>query len=131
MGHVLEGGQQTALNAGNDTAVDRWPPFLPQGLVHDWLQKGVYAGRRQRLLAQLAPDSVALLPTLPEQVRSRDTHHRYRADSSVVYSRLACFAGHAIRIGKSGMAAAPAWRARWPAIRPIRPGRWTRWTSRC
>ncbi len=85
MGHVLEGGQQTALNAGNDTAVDRWPPFLPQGLVHDWLQKGVYAGRRQRLLAQLAPDSVALLPTLPEQVRSRDTHHRYRADSSVVY----------------------------------------------
>ncbi len=59
--------------------------FWPVAQVQAWLDEGVYAARRQRVLAQLPADSVLLLPTLPERVRSRDTHHRHRADSSVVY----------------------------------------------
>lgn len=40
--------------------------------------------RRQQLLAQLV-DGVAIVPTAPEQVRNRDTHHPYRFDSYFWY----------------------------------------------
>lgn len=40
--------------------------------------------RRQRLLAQVG-DGIALIPTAPEQVRNRDTHHPYRFDSYFWY----------------------------------------------
>lgn len=43
-----------------------------------------YLARRQRLLATLG-DGVAILPTAPERVRNRDTHHPYRFDSSFWY----------------------------------------------
>lgn len=40
--------------------------------------------RRQRLLEQVG-DGIALIPTAPEQVRNRDTHHPYRFDSYFWY----------------------------------------------
>lgn len=44
-----------------------------------------YAARRHRLLAQLPPDSVALIPAATEAVRSRDTHYPFRQDSDFLY----------------------------------------------
>lgn len=43
-----------------------------------------FAARRQRLLAQLG-DGVAIVPTAPERIRNRDTHHPYRFDSYFWY----------------------------------------------
>lgn len=42
------------------------------------------AARRQRLLEQLG-DGVAIVPTAPERVRNRDSHHPYRFDSYFWY----------------------------------------------
>ena len=43
-----------------------------------------YAARRQALLERLG-DGVAIIPTAPEKLRNRDTHHRYRFDSYFWY----------------------------------------------
>jgi len=43
-----------------------------------------FAQRRQRLLEVLG-DGVAVIPTAPERVRNRDTHHPYRFDSYFWY----------------------------------------------
>jgi Xaa-Pro aminopeptidase len=44
----------------------------------------VYATRRRRL-AQAIGDAVAVVPTAPERVRSRDSHYPYRFDSHFYY----------------------------------------------
>ena len=43
-----------------------------------------YAARRQALLERLG-DGIAIIPTAPEKLRNRDTHHRYRFDSYFWY----------------------------------------------
>ena len=43
-----------------------------------------YSTRRDALLAQIG-DGVAIIPTAPERVRNRDTHHPYRFDSYFWY----------------------------------------------
>jgi Xaa-Pro aminopeptidase len=43
-----------------------------------------YSSRRQQILAQLG-DGVAVIPTAPERVRNRDSHHPYRFDSYFWY----------------------------------------------
>jgi Xaa-Pro aminopeptidase len=43
-----------------------------------------FAARRHRLAAQLG-NGVAIIPTAPERVRNRDTHHPYRFDSYFWY----------------------------------------------
>jgi Xaa-Pro aminopeptidase len=43
-----------------------------------------FATRRQHLAARLG-DGVAILPTAPERVRNRDSHHPYRFDSYFWY----------------------------------------------
>jgi len=43
-----------------------------------------FAARRARLAAQVG-DGVAIIPTAPERVRNRDTHHPYRFDSYFWY----------------------------------------------
>ena len=43
-----------------------------------------YSTRRQQVLAQLG-DGVAIVPTAPERVRNRDSHHPYRFDSYFWY----------------------------------------------
>ncbi len=43
-----------------------------------------YAKRRQQLLSRLG-DGVAIVPTAPERVRNRDSHHPYRFDSYFWY----------------------------------------------
>ncbi len=43
-----------------------------------------FSARRARLAAQLG-DGVAVVPTAPERVRNRDTHHPYRFDSYFWY----------------------------------------------
>jgi Xaa-Pro aminopeptidase len=51
------------------------------------MKHGPYTARRQRLLARLAEagNGVAIVPTAPERVRNRDTHHPYRFDSYFWY----------------------------------------------
>ncbi|RZT08076.1 Xaa-Pro aminopeptidase [Duganella sp. CF402] len=44
-----------------------------------------YAARRARLLAQMAPGSVAVLPTAPEVARNSDSDYPYRHDSYFYY----------------------------------------------
>jgi len=43
-----------------------------------------FVSRRQRFLAQMG-NGVAILPTAPERIRNRDTHHPYRFDSYFWY----------------------------------------------
>ncbi|WP_336365804.1 Xaa-Pro aminopeptidase [Marinobacter sp. C2H3] len=44
-----------------------------------------FADRRRRLMEQMAPDSIALLPAAPERTRNRDVLHPYRQDSDFQY----------------------------------------------
>lgn len=52
--------------------------------MSDAPQHTCFAARRQRLFAALG-DGVAILPTAPEVIRNRDTHHLYRFDSYFWY----------------------------------------------
>lgn len=45
----------------------------------------VYAQRRRALAQHMGAGSVAIIPTAPEQVRNRDAHYPYRADSYFYY----------------------------------------------
>ncbi len=45
----------------------------------------LYAQRRQKLLAQLPPKSLALVPAAPMLFRNRDVAYRYRQDSHMLY----------------------------------------------
>jgi len=45
----------------------------------------VYAERRAKLLAQMTPDSIALISTSEVHLRNRDADFRFRADSSFYY----------------------------------------------
>ncbi len=44
-----------------------------------------YAKRRKALMAQMEPNSIAILPAAREKPRSRDTEYVYRQDSDVLY----------------------------------------------
>lgn len=44
-----------------------------------------YARRRQALMAQMEPDSIAILPAAPVHIRNRDVEHDYRQDSDFQY----------------------------------------------
>jgi len=44
-----------------------------------------FAARRARLVAQLGPNGIAILPTAPEQMRNRDADFLYRHDSYFFY----------------------------------------------
>ena len=44
-----------------------------------------FAARRARLVAQLGPKGIAILPTAPEQMRNRDADFLYRHDSYFLY----------------------------------------------
>ncbi|MDH5822916.1 aminopeptidase P N-terminal domain-containing protein [Luteimonas sp. RD2P54] len=44
-----------------------------------------YARRRRQLMRMAGPDAIVVVPSAPERVRSRDTHHRYRQDSDLWY----------------------------------------------
>lgn len=44
-----------------------------------------FARRRKELMSLMAPNSIAVVPAAPEQVRSRDTHFPYRQDSDFLY----------------------------------------------
>ena len=45
----------------------------------------IYAQRRARLVAQLGPDAVAIVPTAPERPRNRDSDFLFRHDSYFYY----------------------------------------------
>jgi Xaa-Pro aminopeptidase len=59
----------TSVNTGVDTGVD----------------SARYAARRARLLAQMPPGAVAVLPTAPEVTRNADSEYLYRHDSYFYY----------------------------------------------
>ena len=44
-----------------------------------------YAKRRSRLLKQMGPNSMAILPTATEKIRNRDVHYPFRPDSDFFY----------------------------------------------
>ncbi|MGK0674371.1 MAG: Xaa-Pro aminopeptidase [Halothiobacillaceae bacterium] len=53
--------------------------------IHPLLDKKHFARRRKRLLAQLGPEGIAILPAAVERVRNRDTHYPFRQDSDFRY----------------------------------------------
>ena len=44
-----------------------------------------FSDRRRRLMDQMAPESIAILPAAPERVRNRDVLHPFRQDSDFHY----------------------------------------------
>jgi len=49
------------------------------------ISKTEYARRRKNLMALMEPNSIAIIPSAAEQVRSRDTHYSFRQDSDFYY----------------------------------------------
>jgi Xaa-Pro aminopeptidase len=49
------------------------------------ISKTEYARRRRRLMGLMEPNSIAIIPSAQEQVRSRDTHFAFRQDSDFHY----------------------------------------------
>ncbi len=49
------------------------------------ISKTEYARRRRHLMAAMEPNSIAIIPSSREQVRSRDTHFPFRQDSDFYY----------------------------------------------
>lgn len=49
------------------------------------ITKQEYARRRKALMAQMEPNSIAILPAAPVYIRNRDVEHNYRQDSDFQY----------------------------------------------
>lgn len=49
------------------------------------IPRSEYARRRKALMAQMEPDSIAILPAAPVHIRNRDVEHVYRQDSDFQY----------------------------------------------
>jgi len=49
------------------------------------IPKSDYARRRKALMAQMEPNSIAILPAAPMYIRNRDVEHVYRQDSDFQY----------------------------------------------
>ena len=49
------------------------------------ISKAEFARRRKKLMGQMEPNSIAIIPSAREQVRNRDTHHPFRQDSDFYY----------------------------------------------
>lgn len=49
------------------------------------ISKSEYARRRKNLMALMEPNSIAIIPSADEQMRSRDTEHPFRQDSDFYY----------------------------------------------
>jgi Xaa-Pro aminopeptidase len=49
------------------------------------IPKSEYARRRKALMAQMEPNSIAILPAAPVHIRNRDVEHVYRQDSDFQY----------------------------------------------
>ena len=49
------------------------------------IPKAEYARRRKALMAQMEPNSIAILPAAPVYIRNRDVEHIYRQDSDFQY----------------------------------------------
>ncbi|TDG15561.1 Xaa-Pro aminopeptidase [Seongchinamella unica] len=52
-----------------------------------------YARRRRKLMAMMAPDSIAIIPAAQEKLRSRDTEYPFRQDSDFYYLSGFCEPG--------------------------------------
>ena len=49
------------------------------------ISKAEFARRRKALMAQMEPNSIAIVPAAPERNRSRDTEYHYRQNSDFLY----------------------------------------------
>jgi Xaa-Pro aminopeptidase len=49
------------------------------------ISKSEFARRRKKLMALMEPNSIAIIPSAREQLRSRDTEHPFRQDSDFYY----------------------------------------------
>ena len=52
------------------------------------IPKSEYARRRKARMAQMEPNSIAILPAAPMYIRNRDVEHVYRQDSDFQYLSL-------------------------------------------
>ncbi len=60
-------------------------PSLHWGFCMIRIPKSEYARRRKALMAQMEPNSIAILPAAPMYIRNRDVEHVYRQDSDFQY----------------------------------------------
>ena len=44
-----------------------------------------YATRRSDLMSMMGPNTIAVVTSAPERIRSRDTYHRYKQDTTLTY----------------------------------------------
>ena len=49
------------------------------------ISKSEFAARRKRLMSEMAPNSVAIIPAAREVTRSRDTEYPFRQNSDFFY----------------------------------------------
>ncbi len=49
------------------------------------MNKTQFESRRRRIMSQMAPASIAVIPAAPERTRNRDVHHPFRQDSDFHY----------------------------------------------
>ena len=49
------------------------------------ISKSEFARRRKNLMALMEPNSIAIIPSARQQVRSRDTEYPFRQDSDFYY----------------------------------------------
>lgn len=49
------------------------------------ISKSEFSRRRKNLMALMEPNSIAIIPSAREQMRSRDTEHPFRQDSDFYY----------------------------------------------
>ncbi len=54
-------------------------------MLHVSISKQEFARRRQTLMGMMEPNSIAILPTAEEKLRSRDTYYSYRPGSDFYY----------------------------------------------
>jgi Xaa-Pro aminopeptidase len=66
------------------SSIERGLKHIPEvGMVK--LDSAEYAKRRRALMAQMSPNSIAIIPCAPVTVRNRDVEHPYRQDSDFYY----------------------------------------------
>ena len=68
------------------------------------IAKPEYARRRKALMAQMEPNSIAILPAAPMYIRNRDVEHVYRQDRMAMLLGSICAISALRRRAYSGLA---------------------------
>lgn len=71
------------MRPGHAAGAKTFPALSEVAVIR--IPKTEYARRRKALMAQMEPNSIAILPAAPVHVRNRDVEHAYRQDSDFQY----------------------------------------------